>query len=82
MLRSYKGDKYILCIIDEVTNYLVIVPIHLSSSEEIGDTLIEHVISKYCVPDYKIMNQDSTFMSSLMHYLLKKLDIKIKTMAP
>ena len=28
------------------------------------------------------MNQDSAFMSSLMNYLFKKLDIKIKTMAP
>ena len=27
------------------------------------------------------MVQDSTFMSSLMNYLLKKLDIKIKTVA-
>ena len=28
------------------------------------------------------MDQDSTFMSSLMNYLLKKLGIKIKTVAP
>ena len=49
MLRSHKGHKYILCIIDEVTNYLITVPIHQSRLEEIGDTLIENVISKYCV---------------------------------
>ena len=46
MLRSYKGHKYILCIIDEVTNYLIIIPIHPSRLEEIGDVLIENVISK------------------------------------
>ena len=28
MPRSYKVHKYILCIIDEVTNYLITVPIH------------------------------------------------------
>ena len=28
MPRSYKGHKYILCIIDEVTNYLITVSIH------------------------------------------------------
>ena len=39
MPRSYKGHKYILCIIDEVTNYLITVLIHQSNSEEIGDTL-------------------------------------------
>ena len=28
MPRSYEGHKYILCIIDEVPNYLITVPIH------------------------------------------------------
>ena len=28
------------------------------------------------------MDHDSAFMSSLMNYLFKKLDIKIKTVAP
>ena len=82
MPRSNKSHKYILCIIDEVTNYLITVLIHQSRSEEIGDALIDNVISKYCVPDYIIMDQDSAFMSSLMNYLFKKLDIKIKTVAP
>ena len=82
MPQSNKSHKYILCIIDEVTNYLIKVPIHQLKSEEIGDALIENVITKYCVPDYIIMDQDGTFMSSLMNYLFKKLDIKIKTVSP
>ena len=82
MLRSYKGHKYILCIIDKVTNYLIAVPIHQSRLEEIGDALIENVISQYCVPDYIIIDQHSTFMSSLMNYLFKKLYIKIIMVAP
>ena len=44
MPRSNKGYKYILCIKDEVTNYLITVPIHQSKSEEIGNALIENVI--------------------------------------
>ena len=82
MPRSYKGHKYILCIIDEVTNYLITVPIHQYTSDEIGNTLIENVITKYCIAEYIIMDQDSVLMSSLMNYLFKKLDIKIKTVAP
>ena len=65
-----------------MTNYLITVLIHQSRSEEIGDGLIENVISKYCVPNDIIMDQDSAFMSSLMNYLFKKLDIKIETVAP
>ena len=82
MPRSCKGHKYILCIIDEVMNYSITTPIHQSRSEEIGDALIGNVISKYYVPDYIIMDQDSAFMSLLMNYLFKKLYIKMETLAP
>ena len=61
MPRSHKGNKYILCIIDEVTNYLVTVPIFQVRSEEIGEALIKNIIMKYCIPEYIIMDQDSTY---------------------
>ena len=48
MPRSHKGHRYILCIIDEVTNFLVTVPIFQAKSEEAGEALLEHVITKYC----------------------------------
>ena len=81
MPRLYEGHNFVLCVIDKVTNYFITVPIHQANSEEIGDTLIENVITKYHIPEYKIMDQDSTFMTSLMNYLFKKLNIKIKTVA-
>ena len=46
MPRSNKGHKYILWIIDEVANYLITLPIYQPKSEEIVDTLIEHIIEK------------------------------------
>ena len=82
MPRSHKGHKYILCIMDEVTNYLVTVPIFQARSEEIGEALIENVITIYCIPEYLFMDQDSAFISSLMTYLFHKFAIKIKTVAP
>ena len=36
MPKSYKGHKFILCIIDEATIYLITVPIYQAKSEEIG----------------------------------------------
>ena len=56
LLRLQKGHKFILCIIDEITYYLITVPIYHSRSEEVGEALIEHVISKYCAPDCIIMD--------------------------
>ena len=82
MPRLHKGHKFILCIIDEATNYLITVPIHQAKSEEIGEVLIENVNTKYCIPEYIIMDQDSVFMSLLMTYLLNKFNIKIWTVAP
>ena len=81
MPRSHKGHKFILCITYEVTNYLITVPIYQAKSEEIGEALIENVITKYCIPEYIIMDQDSAFMSSIMTYLLNKLNIKIRTVS-
>ena len=86
MPRSQKGHKFIM-LIDEVTNYLITdaiyhaVAIYHAKSEEVGEALIEKVISKYCIPDCIIMDQDSASMSSFMNYLFRKFEIKVKTIA-
>ena len=82
MPKSHKGHKYILCIIDEVTNYLVTMPIFQAKLEEVGEAILEHIITKHCIPDYIIMDQDSAFMSSLVSYLFHRLNIKIKMVGP
>ena len=79
--KSRKGHKFILCVIDEMTNYLITAPIYHARSEKIGHALIDNVISKYGIPEYIIMDQDSAFMSTLMSYLFKRLNTKIKTVA-
>ena len=76
MPRSLKGHKFILCIL-EVTNDLSMLPIFQARSKEIGEALVKNGITKYCIPEYIIMDQDSAFMSSLMTYLLYKFNIKI-----
>ena len=70
MPRSYKGHKFILHIIDD---FLITVPIYHAKSKEIGEALLENVITKYNIPEYIIMDQDSVFMFSLMTYLLTNL---------
>ena len=78
MPKLHKGHRSILCVIGEVTNFLITVPIFQARSEEVGEALMEHVITKHCIPDYIIMYQDSAFMSSLMTYLFHRLNIKSK----
>ena len=82
MPKSYRRHKFILCVIDEMTNYLITMPIYQARSGEIGDSLIDNVISKFGIQEYLIMDQDISFMSTIMNYLFRKLKIKIKTVAP
>ena len=82
MPRLQKGHWYILGVIDEMTNYLITAHLYQARSEEVGEALIENVISKFGTPDCMMMDQDSPFMSSLISYLFKKLDINIKTVGP
>ena len=56
MPKLYKGHIFILCIKDEVTNYLITIPIHQAKSEKTGDAIIEYVITKYCIPEYIIID--------------------------
>ena len=41
MPRSYRGHK-----IHKVINYLITVPVHQDKSEEVGEAIIENVITK------------------------------------
>ena len=67
MPRLNRGHIYMFCILDEIINYLITILIHQPRSEEVGDTLIKNIISKYYGPDYIMMDQDSAFMSSFIN---------------
>ena len=82
MPKSHRGHKFILCVINDLTNKLITMPIHHARLKEIGDALRDNVISKYGMPEYMIMDQDSAFMSTIMSFLFKRLNIKIKMVAP
>ena len=72
--NSYKGQRFFLEVIDEITNFMVMIPINQSGSEEI-DPLIEHVFSKCSTPECIIMDLDSEFISTLINHLFKKLGL-------
>ena len=40
--KLLRGHQFILCIIDEVTDYLITIHIQQSKSEDTGDAKIEH----------------------------------------
>ena len=50
MPKSYRGDKYILCVIDEVTNYIITAPVKQAKLEEVGEILINSVFFQILHP--------------------------------
>ena len=56
MPRLYKGHKFILKAISEVTRSIVTIPIHQSRCEVRGDVLREYLFGKYCMPEDMIVD--------------------------
>ena len=48
MPRSCRGYRYILCVIDEVTNYIIMASIKQPRSEEVGKALIVFSLNIVC----------------------------------
>ena len=57
MPKLQKGHWYILGVIDEMTHYLITAHLDQARSEEVGEALIENVISRFGMPEYMIMDQ-------------------------
>ena len=77
MSKSSKGHKFILCIIDEVMNYLITLPVCQSKSEKIKWCLDWSSNIKLLYTRLYNNGLRQCIMSSLIHYLFKKFDIKL-----
>ena len=75
-------NSFMLVVIYEVTNFLITKPLYKGTSNEIGDALLNCVFCKQGSPSYLIFDEDQAFLSSVMQYIYKKLDIKIMTTSP
>lgn len=77
--RSTSGYKYILSIVDYSTRYPEAILLRTTSSKAVADALIQY-FSKIGIPDERVSDQGSNFLSKLMTQLYEQLGItKIKT---
>ena len=66
MPKPYRGHKFILCVIDEMTNYLITMPIYQARSEEIGDSLIDNLVEAwYSLEQYIGLKEDKLSSTTL-----------------
>ena len=82
MYRANIGHKFILVVTDEVTTYLVTIPLIGGTSHKVEEALINHVFGKHGPPSYLIFDEDKLFLSGVMQPIYKRLGIKIKIVKP
>ena len=73
MPRSHRGFNFIFVVTEKVT-----IPIDQSRSEEMDDTLMEHVFCKCNIPECMVMDQNNALMSTLIYYLFNIISLFIQ----
>jgi hypothetical protein len=77
-----KGNRYILTCQDNLSKYLITMPVQGQTAEEIADKLMKNVILIFGIPSIILTDQGSNFCSDLFKRLCKLLKIeKIQTTA-
>ena len=80
MPKTTRGNQYILSIHDDLTKYLVLVPLKTQRTESIIDALLHHYIYIFSAPKTILTDQGQNFISELMEKFEEAFKIKhIKT---
>lgn len=80
--KTKNGNQYILSIHDELTKYLILVPLKTQRTESIWDALLNHYIYVFSAPKKILTDRGQNFISELMQRYEEAFNIKhIKTTA-
>jgi hypoxanthine-guanine phosphoribosyltransferase len=73
---SEEGHKFILTCQDNLSKYLIAVPLHDQTAEEVSEKLLEHVLLIYGIPQAIVTDQGSNFMSDVFKRLCQLFQIE------
>lgn len=73
--ESYRGNKYILVVMEYVTRYVIATPLKDLTANTLARKFIKHVIMKEGIPSEILTDQGTNFQSSTMKELCKQLGI-------
>ena len=73
--------KYLLVLLCEVSNFVVLVPMKTTTSPEICKTIYNEFITHYGAPDCIICDQYPAFTSKLMSYFVCQLGVHLYTVS-
>ncbi|XP_076660824.1 uncharacterized protein LOC143364275 [Halictus rubicundus] len=80
MTKTKKGNQFILSIHDDLTKYLILVPLKTQQTESILNALLDHYIYIFSAPKTILTDQGQNFVSELMTKFEEAFKIKhVKT---
>ena len=79
LIRSDKGNRYVLVLCDYGTKYPEAIPLKTIDAETVANTLVE-IFSRTGIPHEILYDQGSNFMSATMQQLCSLLHIKKKNL--
>lgn len=82
LVETNTGYKYILTIQDDLTKFLVVVPLYTKTASEVAQALVENFFLKYHFPKYLVTDFGSENVNILQSEVCKLLKIQHITSAP
>jgi hypothetical protein len=80
--ETQEGNKYILTFQDELSKYLVAIPVPRQDTETVARAFVTHIILKFGTPERLLTDQGSNFLSEIFKNTCKMLKIeKLQTTA-
>ena len=80
--QSYKGNEYILVIMEYTTRYVIALPLKETSSNTVMRKFIKHIVNREGIPSEILTDRGSNFLSHSMDELCQQLGIKqLRTIA-
>ncbi|KAK4392801.1 hypothetical protein Sango_2057900 [Sesamum angolense] len=76
MSKSSRGHLYILAAIDYFSKWAEVVPLKEVQKENVADFIYTHIIYRYGVPRYIILDNEKPFCNSLIDKLCQKIYFK------
>ena len=71
-----KGNRYILTFQDDLTKFMVVIPIPAQDAETVAREFVQNVVLKYGIPEVVLTDQGANFLSELFANVCKLLQIK------
>ena len=73
--RSYRGNEFIVTIVDIFTKWAEAIPVRTHTAPVVAKVLLDHIISRFGTPSKILSDQGREFESNLFQELCSKLEI-------